>query len=297
MVWRAVCVFVKSRLLIDNLQNEVSSQWFVWLRVFVLRQNNKLPSLFCITVFSLVSLSFNNKQFFVIIFFVNHIVRAGTHSQPRFDFQGGSLQLFRDSPRHTHRHTPCSELCEDNGGSSLINSSITLSLLCIASLLSCSCICERVSVLQQTREGWGLCGRLGQLQSRVTLICCVPDEERPTEDFPFTRCPPPSAFGPLLSVTLHSHVQIQLYSQSSCPLYVSSTVPEHLTNKNVSQLSVCLTFALQLADLFGAIPRPEWSCSFLSAAVFCRVGWSWCRSRISAWKWMSADEQKCGKKT
>lgn len=203
------------------------------------------------SVFSCVAFILTTSFFF--FFFVNHIVRAGTHTQPRFDFQGGSLQLFRDSPRHT----PCSELCEDNGGSSLINSSITLSLLCIASLLSCSCICERVSVLQQTRGGWGLCGGLGRLQSRVTLICCAPDKERPTEDFPFTGRPPPSAFGPLLSVTLHSHVQIQLYSHSSCPLYVSSTVPEHLTNKNVSQLSVCLTFALQLADLFGAIPRPD----------------------------------------
>lgn len=180
-----------------------------------------------------------------------------THSHALISREG-SLQLFRDSPRHTHRHTPCSELCEDNGGSSLINSSITLSLLCIAPLLpSCSCICERVSVLQQTRGGWGLCGGLGQLQSRVTLICCVPDKERPTEDFPFIGCPPPSAFGPFLSVTLHSHVQIQLYSRSSRPFYVNSIVPEHLTNKNVSRPSLCLTFGLQLADLFGAIPSPN----------------------------------------
>ena len=37
--------------------------------------------------------------------------------------------MSRDTHTHTHTHTPWSELCEDNGGSSVINTSITQSAL------------------------------------------------------------------------------------------------------------------------------------------------------------------------
>lgn len=129
-----------------------------------------------------------------------------THTHTHFDFQGGSLQLFRDSLRHT----PWPELCEDNGGSSVINNSITPSLLCIASLLSCFSICACVCVTTDVRD-WGLCRGLGQLQWSVRLTCCVCVWERKThrEDFPFSGCPLPYIFGPFLSVTLHLPIQIQ----------------------------------------------------------------------------------------
>lgn len=102
----------------------------------------------------------------------SHSVRYTLH------FQGGSLQLSRDTSRHTHTDTPWSELCKNNSGSSVINSSITLSLCsasshcCPASECACMCVTHR-------------------------------------EDFPFSGCPLPPAFGPFLSVTLTSHIQRQ----------------------------------------------------------------------------------------
>lgn len=75
--------------------------------------------------------------------------------------QGGSLKLFRDNLRHTDTHTPWSELCEDNGGSSVINSSITL--VSALHLLT-------ASVLQQ-RGGTGV--MLRGLQWSVMLTCSV----------------------------------------------------------------------------------------------------------------------------
>lgn len=165
-----------------------------------------------------------------------------THRQ--FDFQGGSLQLFRDSSRHTHRHTPWSELCQDNGGSSVINNSITLSLLCIASLLSCFTICMRV-----LHQGWGpgecvegLVSFNEVLSSHAVHACicvwvCVWGTHR--KDFPFSGCPLPWAFGPFMSVTLHSPIQIQ-NSQTSFshsvvlwPVWLTSQLKIHLFFESV----------------------------------------------------------------
>ncbi len=156
-----------------------------------------------------------------------------------FDFQGGSPQLFRDSPRHTHTHS------YTHPGLGSVETMAAPVLSTAPSLCLCSasshCCPASVSVTGfSIMRGRGVCRGLGQLQWSVQSYAACDREE-----FPFIRCPLPSAFSLFLSATVHS--QLQTLSspsvaylcvwRSSCQWQISSVVLSCLYEKVTGCLS------------------------------------------------------------
>lgn len=92
-----------------------------------------------------------------------------TWIRTHFDFQGGSLRLFRDSTKHTHRHT--------HPGLSSVKTMVAPVLSAAPSLCLCSasphccpaplsvCVCYRLGTVQRARSASLKC------HSHMLLVC------------------------------------------------------------------------------------------------------------------------------
>ncbi len=103
------------------------------------------------------------------------------HTHPHFDFQGSSLQLFRDSPRHTHTDTHPGLSSVKTMAAPVLSTAPSLCLCsasphcCPASVSVSMCMC--VCVLQQM---WGAGDCVEGLVSfnNVCVCVCVWDSQR-----------------------------------------------------------------------------------------------------------------------